>query len=292
MLLSIVIANYNYGNFLATAIESILSQSCRDFELIVVDGGSTDNSVEVIKRYAEKIKWWVSEPDEGQSDAFNKGFSHASGKFLTWLNADDVMLPQTIEKLRIAADKNPKCEWFSGGVIWVNEEMDVIRCSRARRLSRLRARYGIANVYGPSSFFTKDMYIRAGKIDKRFIYTMDSDLWLRFALNEDETCLPFTDYAWCLRLHPMAKMSGHNFDKNGKLLKNAFTSEAQKRDREKSFRLNIEREMIEEKIQVRILKNMPTVVRLMSTAFIPAFMSAWDSFIHKGKYCWKLRKDA
>ena len=95
-LLSIVIANYNYGRFLEEAIQSVLSQSCNDYELIIVDGGSTDNSVEIIKKYEDKIAWWVSEKDKGQSDAFNKGFAHAKGKYLTWLNADDILFQSII----------------------------------------------------------------------------------------------------------------------------------------------------------------------------------------------------
>ena len=132
-ILSIVIVNYNYGRFLEAAIESVLSQGMDEkVELIIVDGGSTDNSVEIIKKYAgetisrvernveickcaneatansqlvggglshfhtstllhSRISWWCSEKDKGQSDAFNKGFAHARGKYLTWVNADDIM---------------------------------------------------------------------------------------------------------------------------------------------------------------------------------------------------------
>lgn len=81
--LSIVIANYNYGDLIESSIESILNQDCQDYELIIVDGNSTDNSVSVIKQYEKHIAWWVSEPDTGQSNAFNKGFEHAQGEFIT-----------------------------------------------------------------------------------------------------------------------------------------------------------------------------------------------------------------
>ena len=93
---SIVIVNYNYGRFLEAAILSILNQSCVDYELIVVDGGSTDNSVDIIRKYKNSISWWCSEKDNGQSHAFNKGFAHANGRFLTWLNADDLLMPGTL----------------------------------------------------------------------------------------------------------------------------------------------------------------------------------------------------
>ena len=109
-ILSIVIANYNYGRFLEDAIQSVVAQGMGDWiELIICDGGSTDNSVEVIKKYSDKIAWWVSEKDGGQSAAFNKGFAHAHGRFLTWLNADDVMMPGTIDAFVKAVDEHPGC---------------------------------------------------------------------------------------------------------------------------------------------------------------------------------------
>ena len=163
-LVSIVIANYNYGRFLEEAIQSVIAQNMGDkVELIICDAASTDNSVEIIKKYANGlpknisytdwinssnqnsqtpplITWWCSEKDGGQSAAFNKGFSHARGRFLTWLNADDVMLPGTIEKLKVAAERQPECEWFVGGVLWLDPGMRVINCGRGRRFSEIRYR--------------------------------------------------------------------------------------------------------------------------------------------------------
>ena len=242
-LVSIVIANYNYGRFLDEAIQSVLNQSCQDFELIVCDAASTDNSVEIIKKYANglpantslydweadklqlttndqqlmsKITWWCSEPDGGQSAAFNKGFSHAKGRFLTWLNADDVILPRTIEKLKVATQKHSKCEWFVGGCLWLDPAMHVINCGRGRPFSEIRYREGVVSVWGPSSFFTKRLLDLVGGVDERFHFAMDTDLWLRFACRSNARYLPFCDYAWGLRLHPDAKMSGHNFALDGK----------------------------------------------------------------------------
>ena len=213
-LVSIVIANYNYGRFLDEAIQSVLNQSRQDFELIVCDAASTDNSVEVIKKYADRIAWWCSEKDGGQSDAFNKGFSHANGRFLTWLNADDVMLPKTIEKLKAATEKHPECEWFVGGVLWLDKAMRVLKCGRGRRFSEMRYREGWVNVWGPSSFFSKRLLDAVGGVNVRYHYTMDTELWLRFAHKLGARYKPFANYAWGLRMHEEAKMSGHNFTSN------------------------------------------------------------------------------
>lgn len=241
-LVSIVIANHNYGRFLEEAIQSVITQNMGDkVELIICDAASTDNSVDVIKKYArglpqntsygewvsqtnselstsdtQLVTWWCSEQDGGQSAAFNKGFSHASGQFLTWLNADDVMLPRTIEKLNVAIERHPQCEWFVGGCLWLDPEMRVLNCGRGRSFSEIRYREGNVSVWGPSSFFTKRLLDSVGGVDERFHFAMDTDLWLRFACKSNARYLPFCDYAWGLRLHPDAKMSGHNFTSNGK----------------------------------------------------------------------------
>lgn len=216
-LLSIVIANFNYGRFLGEAIESVLSQSCQDYELIICDAKSTDNSVAIIKKYEPYIKWWCSEPDGGQSAAFNKGFSHATGRFLTWLNADDVMLPGTIEKLEAAVKNHPDQEWFVGGVFWLDPQMRILKMGRGRPFSEIRFREGDVSVWGPSSFFTKRLLESVGGVDERFHFTMDTDLWLRMAI-AGARYLPFCDYAWGLRIHQDSKMSGHKVTQNGAVL--------------------------------------------------------------------------
>ena len=235
-LLSIVIANYNYGHFLEEAIKSVIAQGMSDqLEVIICDAASTDNSVDIIKKYANGlppntpstppppnsptpssstpplITWWCSEPDGGQSAAFNKGFSHARGRFLTWLNADDVLLPGTVKALARAAERWPDSEWFVGGCFWLDPEMRVLRCFRARDFSEVRFRTGQVSSWGPSSFFTKRLLDAVGGVDERCQYTMDGDLWLKFAAIAGARYRPFVKYAWGLRLHENGKMSGHNF---------------------------------------------------------------------------------
>ena len=274
--LSIVIANYNYGRFLAEAIESVLSQSCQNFELIVCDAASTDNSVEVIRKYSDRIAWWCSEPDGGQSAAFNKGFSHAKGRFLTWLNADDVMMPGTLKAFTDAIAKNPKQEWFVGGVMWLTKDMRVIRCGRGRHMSRVRAEHGQVNVCGPSSFFSRELYERAGKIDERHHYTMDTDLWLRFALNEKQSFVPFVRYAWGLRLHEDAKMSGHNFNPDGTLATNAFSVDALHKNEKKRIQLENEESWTRKKLPP-IKGKMGRLLNMLCADYRPAVMSRIDT---------------
>lgn len=279
-LLSIVIANYNYGRFLEEAIQSVLTQSCQDFELIVVDGGSTDNSVEIIKKYQSRISWWVSEPDKGQSNAFNKGFARARGRFLTWLNADDVMLPGVIEKLKSVAEKYPTCEWLVGGCFWLDPMMRIVNCGRGRKFSEIRYKEGNVSVWGPSSFFSRRLLDSVNGVDERFHFSMDADLWLRFASKANVRYRPFCKYAWGLRMHPDAKMSGHNFTEDGNLdtshteaEKKAASKHRVQRDKETNLRLEYFKP-----------RKSTIVSRVLSADWLRVALARFDLMRYKGKH--------
>ena len=166
---SIVIANYNYGHLLPAAIESILHQDCDDYEIIVVDGGSSDNSVEVIMRYADHIAWWVSEPDSGQSNAFNKGFAHSRGKFLTWLNADDLLLPGTIKAVKHALESHPECSWATGNMVrFLHTDGKIIEAPWGPNcLPKWLQGTGRQTIFfGPTTFWSREIYDAIGPIDE------------------------------------------------------------------------------------------------------------------------------
>ena len=218
-LFSIVIANYNYGRFLEDAIQSLLSQSCQDFELIIVDGGSIDNSVEIIKKYQDRIAWWVSEKDRGQSDAFNKGFAHARGKYLTWLNADDVFTPGALGAVAAYVKKHPLCEWVIGSSLWADTNLKVTRCFCAHRFSILRAKWGFLTVGGPSSFFTKRLLDSVGGIDENLHYVMDTDLWHKF-VHAGYRYARVRHNVFAYRQHEASKMSGADSHTTARALEN------------------------------------------------------------------------
>jgi len=209
-LFSIVIATYEFGAFLETAIQSVLSQSCQDFELIVVDGGSTDNSVDVIKKHQDRIAWWCSEPDKGQSDAFNKGFAHASGRFGCWLNADDIMMPGALGEIQKYLKSHPKAEWIGGSTVFFDQKMRVLWCSRCIRvISRLHDWLPLSSVNGPSSYFLLENLHKVGGFDVNMHYCMDSDLWKRFFVSGIKLH-HVKAYLWGFRIHQESKTS-HRF---------------------------------------------------------------------------------
>ena len=232
-LFSIVIANYNYGRFLEDAIKSVLTQSCQDLELIICDAASSDNSVEIIKKYAnglppntsyddwartlssqrsdsraQILTWWCSEKDGGQSDAFNKGFAHARGRFLTWLNADDVLFPGALMAIAKECERHPGCEWFTGSSAYVDSDLRLTRFFCAHRFSAIRAIYGMLMVGGPSSFFTKRLLDSVGGVDESLHFLMDIDLWYKFFLETGARFSRTRTPIFAYRIHADSKMSG------------------------------------------------------------------------------------
>lgn len=208
--ISIVVPSYNQGHFLEETFQSIFSQNYKNLEVIVIDGGSKDNSVEVIKRYEPWLYYWQSKPDKGQSDAINQGFRHASGEFVTWLNSDDLLLPGTLDAVAKAANENPAIEWFAGNLLWIGPRGNIELCRKGEKWNYGLVKNGILNLYGPSSFFKKDLLNQHGYLREDFQYMMDTELWWRFASN-NISFKRLKQYCWAYRLHESSKMSGHHF---------------------------------------------------------------------------------
>ena len=224
-LLSIVIANYNYGRFLEAAILSVLRQKSRDkLELIICDGGSTDNSVAIIKKYANglppntlltqdrhttdvNISWWCSEKDNGQSDAFNKGFRHAQGRFLTWLNADDILMQGTVAALDRAVRRCPNCEWFTGNLLQFREDTsEVISAPWGPHVlpAFLQTFTSPLVIFGPTTFWSANAYAKIGPIDETLHYSMDTDYWLRM-MKAGYRQRRLNHCCWAFRMHDESK---------------------------------------------------------------------------------------
>lgn len=209
---SIVIPSLNQGVFLEKALISMFSQSDQDFEVILVDGGSSDSSLDVIKKYKNRFSWWVSEPDTGQSNALNKGFSKARGRYLTWLNADDILLPDTLRNIKRYvgqyAEQHPlkRCDWIVGNLIYIDTKGDVLWCAKDGRWHPWLYQHAPVRVYGPSSFFTRELFLQSTGLDESLHYVMDTDLWLQFK-NLGFFYQKVDHYCWAFRVHGESKTS-------------------------------------------------------------------------------------
>lgn len=131
---TIVTPSYNQAEFLEETIRSVLDQDHPDLEYIVVDGGSTDGSVEIVERYADRIAWWVSEPDSGQTEALNKGFARATGDYVGWINSDDTLLPGAVSAAVAALEARPDAALVFGDALVVDERGGHLRVFEAEDL--------------------------------------------------------------------------------------------------------------------------------------------------------------
>lgn len=181
---SIVTPIYNAGLFLEKTIRSLLLNDLSGVELILMDGGSTDNTMEIVEHYRDCFAIIVSEKDEGQSDAINKGFARATKPILTWLNGDDLFLPNAVTEMREAFAKNPGTEVAVGNAYMTEVDFKPIRhfkfSAESLAFSHLLD-YAKNHLVQPSVFFTKTAWEAAGPLKNELHYAMDADLFLGMA---------------------------------------------------------------------------------------------------------------
>ncbi len=180
-LVSVITPSYNQASFLEETIRSVLEQDYPNIEYIIIDGGSTDGSREIISRYADRLAWWVSEPDRGQTDAINKGFAVARGEILAWLNSDDTYLPHAIAQAVDYLRSHPEAGMVYGDANLVGENGQVLGRFPAAQTDYRRLRRGYVHIPQQAAFFRASLWHKVGPLDPTFFFAMDYDLWVRLA---------------------------------------------------------------------------------------------------------------
>ncbi len=180
-LVSIVTASFNQARYLEATINSVLGQEYPRIEYIIVDGGSTDGSVDVIKKYADKLAWWVSEKDKGQTDAINKGFNRATGDILAWLNSDDTYNPGAISQAVKYLLENPEVGLVYADCNFIDEEDRIIGKFNSAQTDLRKLREGYVHIPQQTMFFRAKYWKELGPLDPSFYFAMDYDLWTRIA---------------------------------------------------------------------------------------------------------------
>ncbi|MBN2386523.1 MAG: glycosyltransferase [Anaerolineales bacterium] len=181
MLVSIVTPSYNQARFLERTIRSVLEQDYPRIEYIIVDGGSTDGSLEIIQQYADRLAWWVSEHDRGQTDAINKGFGRAKGEILAWLNSDDTYEPGAIAEAVAYFQAQSDVGLVYGDANFIDESGRVTGRFPAAQTDYARLRRGYVHIPQQAAFFRADLWRQVGPLDPSFYFAMDYDLWVRLA---------------------------------------------------------------------------------------------------------------
>ena len=202
-LVSIVTPSYNQAPYLESTIRSVLEQDYPNLEYIIADGGSTDGSVDIIRRYSDRLAWWVSEKDHGQTDAINKGFSHANGNILAWLNSDDIYEPHAISEAVEYLQARPEVGLVYGDANFIDENGHIIGRFRAAQTDYRRLRQGYVHIPQQAAFWRGDLWKQVGPLDPSFYFAMDYDLWVRLAALAP---VQYTPRLWAnFRLHAQGK---------------------------------------------------------------------------------------
>lgn len=202
-LVSIVTPSFNQAAYLEQTLQSVLSQDYPNLEYWVIDGGSTDGSLSIIQRYADKLSGWLSEPDQGQGDAINKGFRRCQGEIVAWLNSDDIYRPGAIRKSVEVLQAHPEVGLVYSDVDSIDTKGEVFN-----RMTY--AQWGLAdlmtfNMLGQVSvFFRRSILEKVGLLDLSYHFLLDHHLWLRMALETRLKYVPGEVWA-AARMHPGAK---------------------------------------------------------------------------------------
>jgi glycosyltransferase involved in cell wall biosynthesis len=207
-LVSIITPSYNQADYLDLTIQSVLGQDYPHIEYIIVDGASTDGSVEIIRRHAGRLAWWVSEPDRGQAEAINKGFQRASGEVIAWLNSDDLYLPGAVARAVRALQANPTLGLVYGDALTIDAQGKPLNWLSfgdwgLRELIRFRI------ICQPAVFMRRAVLERAGHLDPAYHMMLDHHLWIRMAQQA-----PVQYLGQAGRLAPLAAARHHPQAKN------------------------------------------------------------------------------
>lgn len=234
--ISIITPSFNQARFLEQAIDSVLSQHYPNLQYCVIDGGSTDESVEIIKKFEKHLSYWISESDRGQSHAINKGIERATGDVVNWLNSDDYLEPNA---LKILAEKfsDPSVNVVAGrghvvrngNVVKTTGGTDVFPGNLPKTLARAR-------IDQPETYFRRSIFKQLGNLDESLHFTMDKEFWMRYLIRFGlKGVVKISDVLTNFRLQPDSKTSSQSaefeLESNGLMYQlavaNGFMEQAQ-----------------------------------------------------------------
>lgn len=207
--ITIVTPSYNQGEFLEETIRFVLLQNYDNFEFLIIDGGSSDNSIEIIKKYEPWIKYWVSEKDNGQTNAINKGWKHATGDIIAYLNSDDIYCEGTFHIVANYFMNNPEIDMIYGDIIHIDKESNVIEYKKSGKIDT--EKYLSTQFYlpQPTVFFRKKILDEIGYLDEQFHLAMDLDYWVRILHKYDIGYIQ--EYLACARIYPETKSKSEKY---------------------------------------------------------------------------------
>ncbi|MFQ5823492.1 MAG: glycosyltransferase family 2 protein [bacterium] len=196
-LVSIITPSYNQGCFIEQTIKSVLSQNYKNIEYIVIDGGSTDTTLDILNKYNGQFTW-ISEPDRGQADAINKGLKMAKGELLAWLNSDDTYLPGAIKKVVRFMQKHPEYKMVYGEGYYISKNSKIINRYPTEPFDYWRLSQ-TCYICQPTVFFTRDVFENIGYLDVNLKACLDYDYWIR--IGSQFKVAKIDEYLAAFRIH-------------------------------------------------------------------------------------------
>jgi glycosyltransferase involved in cell wall biosynthesis len=203
--ITIITPSFNQGEYIEETIKSVLNQNYPNLQYIVIDGGSTDNTIEVIKKYESQISFWVSEKDNGQSNAINKGLKMAEGDIVNWLNSDDQLGSNALFDIAKLYQSKPLCYLFVGQTEFFSKEK--VYGTGGKIIFKTRENtFAFGQVNQPAMFYRTEAVKKIGYLNESLHYCMDVDWWLKYLLNYDLTTIAESNSIWAkFRLHDESK---------------------------------------------------------------------------------------
>lgn len=203
--ITVVTPSFNQAKYLERTIRSVLDQGYPNLEYIIVDGGSTDGSVDIIRRYADHLTWWVSEPDHGQTDAINKGLRRATGEWVAWQNSDDIYYPGAFHDLAAASAKHPQAGLIIGDMMLIDEHDHPLRDIRYVKPSYKALLAEGMLLANQAAFWRRSLQEKVGLLDEGYHCSFDYEWFLRLAQHAEGAHVARN---WgALRLHGETKAS-------------------------------------------------------------------------------------
>lgn len=205
--ISVITPSFNQAEYLERTILSVLNQNYPNLEYIILDGGSTDGSVEIIKKYEKYLHYWVSEKDKGQTDAINKGLKMATGEYLCFQNSDDVFSENCFEEVAKIYFKNPKTDIIYGHLLFIDENDETFEVMKSVPFSQKKQVLEGIQIHNQSFFFKKSLCEKYGYFDEKYTFAFDYEIMARWGAVK-ELKIRLSDKIWGgFRVHSSAKSS-------------------------------------------------------------------------------------
>jgi glycosyltransferase involved in cell wall biosynthesis len=201
--ITIVTPSFNQGSYLERCIQSVINQDYPNLEFIILDGGSLDNSVDIIKKYERYLTYWQSQADGGQATAIKEGFNRGKGEIYGWLNSDDIFCKNSLFKVAQAFNEHKEIGLLYGKSFLVNEKGQFLKALIPEQVDLKKLIYSASSIFQGSTFFSRKAYCDAGGINESYIFSMEYELFYKIAQSSKILYLP--EFLACYRIHPLSK---------------------------------------------------------------------------------------